>query len=468
MARTVEQISGSLYKISSDGKDFLATHISSARHNRSAKQFAEEGLSPGYIVRGREVTQWRPAGFIEHEGEIYLYGEYYEGRRLSSVLTGSAQNILFYLQQLVGTFSVLTAEGVKIPPFHIDGYLILNDGGILVFPPSIIERLRNTQAEAERIETSEIFNHPEMEGESALSFTIGVVVYRMMTGEFPFTAENSEELHDKMREFQVVPPRYRIPDIKQSASKMVSDAIDTKEKKPTLSEWAEVLEQWRKDGYTESIAEDKKERIVEQGEKIARRNRTKFARKSFFRQHGRTIVIVAIAVVVVGSVLGSILRNKLQPRVTRGFEPREVVELFYSSINEFDHQAMEDCVAKSVAKGPIREATNLFVLTRMRLGNEGTTGIVDAQKWKQGGMDPVPDAHSVYGVADLVLNEESENVFIAEYEKWEQVAEETLGYLVPGSGSVLYERRDRLTLEFDGTYWLIVEYEQLESELTDG
>jgi hypothetical protein len=156
--------------------------------------------------------------------------------------------------------------------------------------------------------------------------------------------------------------------------------------------------------------------------------------------------VVGAVAVLAGSLAYSVLSNALKPPVTVGMEPREVVELFYNSITELDHDAIEDCVTDGAGKDVVTEATNLFVISRMRLGQEGTTGFVPAQQWKDADTPDLEPQYHVYGIADLAIERVGTAEFVATYEKWEQASEETRYDVLPGSNSVAYRRVDRLFL----------------------
>ena len=130
--------------------------------------------------------------------------------------------------------------------------------------------------------------------------------------------------------------------------------------------------------------------------------------------------------------------------------------------------AIEDCVTDGAGRGEVTEATNLFVISRMRLGQEGTAGYVRAQQWKDADMPELEQNIHVYGIAELNIRQESETVFLVEYEKWEQPTEETVSRLIYRARSVAYTRRDRLYLIEDGKYWAINRIDRLKDEPIPG
>lgn len=444
--RTVSEISHELVRISDGDATYLGFTVANANNTRAAKQFAERTQSEGWIVRDGGVSNWQSEGFVEHDGRIYLYGPYFPGRTVQEVLSQSKGGV-GYILQLARSFAVLKNQKVPLPPFQSNAILFLDDGGVLIFPPAVMERIRGSQTEPERIKTYELYNHPDLAGEAGLSFSIAVLVYRMLTGEHPFHATADEDIHHRMREMPVIEPRLVNPEIKPEVSQAVQESLKAEsEQRLALETWVERLEEWNRSGFTEQVSEDRKREILELGKKTRERAEKRFATRQYFRRNWRVLAVTGAVALLVGSLVFSILSNALAPPVTVGMEPREVVELYYTSITELDHDAIEDCVTDGAGKATVTEATNLYVLSRMRLGQEGTTGFVPAQQWKDADQPDLEPQYHVYGIADLDIRKLDTAAFVATYEKWEQATEETRYDVLPGSNSVAYERTERLYL----------------------
>lgn len=469
MATNVIPLRESQVKLVIDGKQYLGIHIAHANNSHAAKQFKEDTKNQGLIIEDSEITDWDTQGLIEYDGEIYLYGPFFEGRTVDEVLLSEPKNALSYLHQLVRSLVTIKERSQSLPRFQANGILFLDDGGLLFFPPALMERIRATQIESDRLRTYERYNNPDLDGEQSLSFSVAVLCYRLFTGVDPFAAENEEDVHNRMREHQPAGPRLLVPEIKKSVSDDVSSSLDTGSGKSlTLEEWDHRLARWNKEGVRESIAEADKDKLLESGRRFTQKAESSYRRKVFLRVHGRFMFLIGLVVVLLGSVGGSILRNALAPPVTAGMGPREVVELFYNSITELDHMAMEDCVTDNAGKPEVTEATNLFVITRMRVGQEGNTGFYPANRWVEAGKPELNPGYSVYGVAGLAITTTSEIEYTVDYIKYEQ---RTGDFDDPESyvgGSVGFQRKDRVLLRQDKKgYWVIYSLERLENELVD-
>ena len=189
------------------------------------------------------------------------------------------------------------------------------------------------------------------------------------------------------------------------------------------------------------------------------------------------MAIVAAVVIVSGVVAASLLKNILAPRVTRGYSPRQVVEAFYTSMNDLDHTTMEDCVVDGAGKAVIREVINIYVLSRVSLGYEGRSHIVPANVWDEQGRPALTPPQTVYGVTDLQIVQERgepDPVFRVSYTKWMPVPQEETDTGSSGSsggpaaneGAPTYSSQrisERVYLRQDRHDWVIYRFQQLDT-----
>lgn len=466
MSIHITELSHELVKITENGELFLGVHISNAKRGHAAKQVSDSDRNAGIIVQEQQVKKWEAKGLVEFEGEIYLYGPYLEGKTMQEVLSYSPDSGLDYVLRLSEALLLIQEQDTAMPRFQTNSIIFLDEGGLFFLSPEIMERIRNAQLEKDRIQTYELYNNPDLNAKKNASFALGIITYKLCSGEFPFVAEAEEELHYKMRELKIPAPRYKVPEIRENVSDAIISSLRVDaEKTLSLQDWKDRLADWKRDGIKEPITEDLKNSLLEEGAKLEKKALFRYNSFVYVQQNWRKMLAIGIVVILVGMISGSILNNALKPRATLDMNAREVLELFYNSITDLNHFAIEDSVTRGTAKGDVTEALNLFVLTRTRFGQEGTSGLVPVGPWKESDSPALEESYHAYGIADLTITEESENIFLAEYEKWVQPSLETEDFIDEDANSVGYKRKDRLFLEWDDKYWVIYRLDRLNDEI---
>lgn len=464
-----EKISDGLLKIERDGADRLAIETLIPANSFALTKLMGNRRNSGSIVEGDEVAEWRFDGFVEHEGTILAYGPYRPGKTLSEVLRLPAEEALPLLARLASAYDVLARKSMPVDRLHSHGVVLLDDGGVLFIPPDILSSIREHQGMSAQIEQFERYNFGDIKDEENRSFSMAVLAYRVLTGEHPYDGEDDEAIHNRMRAASHIPAGYRRPELKPEISRAIEAALS----EPTANavepaEWARRFASWS-EGYTRDLTDEERARIEEKATAEAKKREGAFRRKEFGRKHGRRVVVIALIAVIVGSIPGTIIYNALQPRVTAGFSAPEVIQTFYTSVAELDHMTMEDCVVDDAGRPLIREVTNLFVLTRMRMSVEMQTGFVDAQSWRDAGLPELENQMSPYGIAnlqiDFIRGDEEEQIFDVEYEKWSpdydaQVIDENAVMV----GIVGNRIEERLYLRRDRGDWVIYRIERTDEE----
>lgn len=459
MSDTTDRTSEGFVTLEVDGEPRLAVKVSG--HTRSmAGQLQSLRRGHGWIVKNDRIESWEITGLMEHEGAIYAYGPYRESRPLTALFAMEPQQAVDGVYELARALETLRDRSIDPGKYEPQFILRLEGGGLLFLPENVIDGALSSQTERERVSLFDPFNHPDLRGERNACFLVGVLTYRALTGRLPYTGENSEELHERIRQQKILPPHLSVPGVREDLSQMVVRSFDP-ERTVTLDQCAEQLGTAKREGVMRELSSQEQERIRDSAEKLSKSSEAGYRRKVFFRKNWRTIVIVAGIVVVVGAVGGSILKNVLKPRITVGMTPRQVVHLYYTSMSTFDSQAMQDAVIDGAGKKAISEATNLYVITRVREGYQHSTGYVSAQRWLNAGKPKLKPGTSVYGVANLKITEDSKRVFTVRYEKWQPYVPQQQSQQPPNPNAPIImkvqgrQHLDKVYLKNEGNFWAI-------------
>lgn len=464
-----DKISDGLLRIERDGDDRLAIETLIPANSFALTKLMSNRRNSGVIVKDGTVSEWRFDGFVEHDGSILAYGPYRPGKTLSEVLRLPPEDALPYLSRLASAYTAIEEDSFALQRLHTHGVILLDDGGVLFIPPDILSSIREHQGMSAQIEQFERYNFPDLKDHANRSFSFAVLAYLVLTGEHPYEGDDDEAIHNRMRAAAHMPIEYRRPELKPEICRQIDAAL----REPTDNavgpeEWARRFAEWEH-GFTRDLSHSERQRIEERAANEARKREKTFKRKEFGRKHGRRVVIIALIAIIVGSIPGTIIYNALQPRVTAGFSAPEVIETFYGSIADLDHMTMEDCVVEDAGRPLIREVTNLFVLTRMRMSVEMQSGFVDAQSWREAGLPELENQMSPYGVAnlqiDFIRGDEEEQIYEVAYEKWspdydQQMIDENAVML----GIVGTRIEERLYMRQDRGDWVIYRIERLDEE----
>ncbi|HUZ17357.1 MAG TPA: hypothetical protein VMV68_03145 [Spirochaetia bacterium] len=466
MEVSTELIGGQIYRMTIDGEKYLGIRVSSHKRN-IAEQMQNPDTRRGCSAVAGRVEPWEMVGLVEEGNEIYAYGPYREGRPFSEILTATKERALAQLVHLVGAAAAMQRAGIT--PSAILPHALLADGagGLLVLPQPLTDSILDDLTAAERREMFDRFNHPDLKGERGFTFFVGVMLYRVLTGTFPFEGATSEELHERMRRQKLLAPELVKAEIRPEISRIIERLLT-----PTvvfgITELAKDMEVFGGGSPFREVSAEERARSERERRHVKRTIMGGFDRRVFFRRNWKTMAIIGTVVIVAMIVGGSILSNSMKPRVTAGMTPQQVVGLFYTSMTKFDSQTMQSCVIDGAGKAQISEATNLFVVTRVRTGYEGGSGFVSAQQWIDQGKPKLKSGESVYGVAKLEMTKISNGAYTVSYEKWAPVQQGSASQL-PSSATVPAEVQgfdmiDRVYLKNEGKYWAIYKIVNTESK----
>jgi hypothetical protein len=404
------------------GEKYIAVPVGDVARGTGLSRILALKTSPGWLVEQTRIGEWRFEGVVEKSGSVFLYGAYVAGTPLSSVLTMPVTQALPFLLRLVQALARLSERGVPRFPLETDTILFTGSGGVLFLPPEVCREIRDHSAFSLTREGFESINHPDLKGDALASFSLAAILYRIITGSFPFMGAGAEEMHEQARKLEINPPSSVVPELSAEVSALVMAGLGRARREGvTLAEWADSLSAWQGQELFHALSPEEKEQA---GHAAAARQQSatrSFGRRMFWEKNWKVVAIVTIVIIVAAAGVGSIVRNVLAPRVTRGFTPARVVETFYTSMNTLDHQTMQACVVGRAGREQINEATTLYVTSRVTQGYEGKSNVLSAADWDRQGRPLIVSPATLYGVTGVSLKEEQPSpapVFLVTFDKW--------------------------------------------------
>ena len=373
------------------GVNYLAVQVGDTARGSALTRILALKASPGWLVRGNEVREWRFEGLAEKEGVPLLYGPHLSGKPLEAILDFPLHGALPYLSRLVRALSLLSERGVS--PFALQTDAVVFEekagvppDGVLFLPPKIMREIRDLNSFALSRDTFESLNHPDLKGDALASFSIAALLYRISTGRFPFTGADTEEIHEQARKLEVDTPAGIVPGLDPELSAVVMAGLGRSRRAAVpIAEWSRMLDSCQKRELLHVLTPVEKEKALRESDTRQEASGKSFQRRMFWEKNWKIVALVAIAIVVFAVGAGSILKGVLAPRITRGYAPLKIVQTFYDSMSSLDHQAMQSCVIGKAGQGEINEVTMLFVTSRVTQGYEGKSSILSAEEWDRKG-----------------------------------------------------------------------------------
>ncbi len=419
----IEKYSMIPHNLEHEGKEVLAIGTGIRGSEFALTRLLSLKNEAGWIVKGDEIEEWKLSGFIQHDGEIYLYGPSFKGESLFEILESGETQQIEKIISMLRAIITLRQNNKNITNISSDAVIFSDDGSILFLPHNLMKSINSTRPIDFKIETFDYINNPQLEEDEAICFTIGVSLYKLITSKFPYTGKTEEEVHDKIRNLSITPPKFIIPELREDVSKYIMELLQIGKETPkmTIDSCYEQIKNWNKENILEKITEEQREEILQTAKRFEEKSIKRFKRTIFWERNWKTVLIVAAIVLTVGIVSGSILKNVLAPRKTKGFSPYKVVKTFYESMNKLDTITISDCVIGKAGKQEINEVTNLYVISRVSMGYEGKSHLITAPQWDKMGRPKLIPPNTVYGILNLSIKKiqgPPTPIFLATYEKW--------------------------------------------------
>ena len=472
-----------------DGKKVLGFDTGLNAQAFAQAKVAQFITQPGFIIYPDGIVEtWQSGGVTELGLEsagppsapsMVVWGPFFPGERLDRIINDSARQdeALDAFRHWLRARQTLQNHSAENEPFPGPaGVFIVTAGnknlttedtaeeeGTVFFPPARLIK-RCLEAGGETL-SAERWVHPDLEGADAISFSAGAMLYRIFCGASPFARENADELRQDIREGVFIPPDLAEGGLEPELAALITRAMgrvgksgETRPGPVFLSEFIGTLASRPVSSWVKPLNEGELSRLRLEREQYSKKKALAIKTRRFMIRNAAIIAGALIALIVVSFAIRGAVRHMAGLPTTKGMNPLEVVDAYYSAFNALDHAMMEACLsgnAGSAAKWDIELAAKLFVIGRMRQAYEfAQSGFIPAQEWLEAGRPATGEA--VFGITELKIwmhsVDEAAASFEAEYVLWLPESRDN-AEAPPGARAA----RDRLALVFRRGAWRIAE-----------
>ncbi|GHV67810.1 hypothetical protein AGMMS49928_05690 [Spirochaetia bacterium] len=379
---------------------------------------------------GGLVEHWLPGGVVERNGTMVIFGPAFRGEPLDELLDNLVvddahrDDALEALRRWIAARSLLDEK--IYPPWPAGAFITLSgDGayglppwpaGTVFFPPyRLVKRCLEAEGGDAWRYRAEQWTHPDLKGDEADTFTAAAMLYKIISGDFPFPQADSDLLLQDIREGNFVPLRLAAPGVDEETAVLVSASLAPVVKaqkdggRPGSEKLAALLGSGKKAAsWIRPLETAEREALKKERERFDKAKTMTVNTRRFVIRNTALIGGIAIAVLIAGLITQSIVKGNLDRPTTRGMNPVEVIDTYYNAITALDHQLMEACVIKKAGESDISMVTNFFVLSKVRQAYEmGSAGFITPAVWMEAGSPPTLD--TVFGVSDLAIQELGES-----------------------------------------------------------
>lgn len=203
--------------------------------------------------------------------------------------------------------------------------------------------------------------------EKANLYTIGLTIYYLSTGVYPFPLTRKEETATAILQEEPLDPRYHQPEI-GSGPAILLQALLAKDpaRRPGLEEFCTGMRELYYQDRFMATAEEKA-RFSREGARARRRlEQKRRAHRRWVKLKWPVLILLPVLVILYFST-----RPGYKETVTPETAPEEVVAYFYEGLAKIDHILLEQTVVKGVGQEYINLTTMLHVISKTRMLYEG-------------------------------------------------------------------------------------------------
>ncbi len=434
---------------SQNGNVYLNTMLTQSAFAKS--RFAERLSEKGYLAE-KTTSGWEFSSWCFADSSIEPQAENTSSKAESTVLlsnkafNGLTLKNLFDLdfskklddeekaRVIYGASSVCSAieeakkQNIKLPVNGAGGIFISDDfTSILFLPQDLFDSSASCSGDSVYSEYKGLYINKNLTGVDSAIFTQAVIMYRAITGSFPFTNLNTELREQDIRDFNYTPIKNRIWALDEKLASYIDEALHlvsaakNNKQKPMNDCPLNIF--YREVGLTEegNIPNDGKlypvirkaaisqEQFEASVKKQANMQERSITVKRWFRKNKTILTIIACVIFFVGIVVGTVLKTNAQSTTTKGLTSLQTIEVFYSAINILDSSTANSCVTGRETKAILDNMASVFVSSQTRAAYDHKESTVSPAEWLLFNYD---GHYNIFGLSQFYIKSTKYDLYV--------------------------------------------------------
>ena len=422
---------------------------------------------------------------------------------LDSLIEQGGEKSLLAVQIVCKAITSAAQDGIELPEIGAGGILVdIESDGVLFLPKELFVNALNKFPPEKSFALNHSWLNTTLTALPSICFERAVIVYKFLTGKFPFTSHNAIERNADILDRKFLPLKMCVKGIDDSladevdkALRLNSDAVAVpgKKQKGKSSEDLIPNKNFPVDSLEAAWELSKKNKahpdkdFSQAAEDYMKKMSSKVSTKRNIRRNAAGITFTAAAIIAVFIIIFSIAKSKADDYTSKGLTSTQTIVAFFKGVNEKNIELLSNIEKGRTADHYVDTVSRIYVMHKQRQVYKRDNGFAkpemwllystNLQKWNNSGL---------YGITNLKIDGENYELEVPikkKNENPEPVTEEgnialtdksrsvhNVEYylLVTGSEDVEFEVRqmkDTFTLTYKKDKWIITDIKSEETQV---